>query len=375
LGIAEVHQLLKKMIQITPLSQGTKRKLSLLQLAAELDNVSKACAIMGHHRDSLYEIKRAFQMGGTAALVESRRGPRNPHPNRVAPEVEQSILDYSLKFSSHGATRTASELRLTGVTVSGSGVRGVCLRHDLETRHRRLLRLEAHARDATYVLSPEQLRSLERASPEFRSRHVEASRPGELLNQDTFYWGTLKGVGKVFVQVVVDVFRSIAFAKVYKSKMPVTAVDTRYERVLPFYDAVGITVGAILTDNGREFCGLQERHPFELFCQLERIGHRTTKVRSPKTNGFVERKNRTLPNEYFRVKGRETWYVATDEIQRDLDQFLDYYNSQCTHQGYRLKGRTPAKALKDAITLDALPPFISVANPSQEVEDADVVNV
>jgi hypothetical protein len=43
---------------------------------------------------------------------------------------------------------------------------------------------------------------------------VEASRPGELLNQDTFYWGTLKGVGKVYVQVVVDVFCSLAFAKV-----------------------------------------------------------------------------------------------------------------------------------------------------------------
>lgn len=77
-------------------------------------------------------------------------------------------------------------------------------------------------------------------------------------------------------------FCSTAFAKVYNSKMPVTAVDTLYERVLPFYAAIGVTAGAILTDNGREFCGVPERHPYELFCQLEGIEHRTTKVRSPR---------------------------------------------------------------------------------------------
>jgi hypothetical protein len=80
---------------------------------------------------------------------------------------------------------------------------------------------------------------------------VESSAPGELLNQDTFYWGTLKGVGKVYVQVVVDTFCSLAFAKVYTSKMPITAADTLYDRVLPFYEALGVPVQAILTDNGR----------------------------------------------------------------------------------------------------------------------------
>lgn len=77
------------------------------------------------------------------------------------------------------------------------------------------MRLEQHAQGDTVVLSETQLRLLERHSVEFRCRHVEASRPGELLNQDTFYWGTLKGVGKGYVQVVVDVFCTLAFAKVY----------------------------------------------------------------------------------------------------------------------------------------------------------------
>jgi transposase InsO family protein len=105
------------------------------------------------------------------------------------------------------------------------------------------------------VLTENQIRLLERHSVEFRCRHVEASRPGELLNQDTFYWDALKGVGKVYVQVVVDVFCSLAFAKVYTAKMPVTAADLLYDRVLPFYEALGVKIGAILTDNGREFAG------------------------------------------------------------------------------------------------------------------------
>jgi transposase InsO family protein len=329
----------------------------LLQLAEELGSVSKACKIMGYHRDTLYEVKRAFKVGGVHALIEQKRGPRGPHPNRVSEETETRILDYALVHPTHGSQRVANELRLQGVNVGPSGVRGVWLRHDLETRHKRLLRLENTSQDSTYILSEEQIQLLERHSVDFRCRHVESTRPGELLNQDTFYWGTLKGVGKVYVQVVVDVFCSPAFAKVYTAKFPVTACDLLYSRVLPFYEALGIEVGAVLTDNGREFCGKQESHPYELLLSMESIQHRTTKVRSPRTNGFVERMNRTLLDECFRVAGRTTWYIEAAEIQRDLDRFLKYYNLERSHQGYRLQGRTPAQALREALSVDQLPPL------------------
>jgi transposase InsO family protein len=347
---------------MTALSHGTRRKLSLLHLAEELQNVSKACKIMGFHRDTFYEVRRAFQVGGVAALIEQRRGPRQPHPNRVSAEIEAQILAYGLEHPTHGCERVANDLRLRGTHVSPSGVRGVWLRHTLETRTRRLLRLEQHARAATFVLSDEQLRLLERHSVDFRCRHVEAARPGELLNQDTFYWGSLKGVGRVFVQVVIDVFCSLAFAKVYTSKMPITACDLLYDRVLPFYEALGVTVGAVLTANGREFCGLPEAHPYQLLLQMEGIEHRTTRIRSPQTNGFVERMNRTLLDECFRVAGRTTWYVEIEEIQRDLDRFLEYYNLHRSHQGYRLGGRTPAQALREALGITDLPPLVPVVD-------------
>lgn len=352
---------------MTALDHSIKRKLSLLQLAEELGNVAKAARIMGYHRDSFYEVQRAFKSGGVAALVDARRGARNPHPNRVAPEVEQRVLAYCLTHPTRGAARVANDLRLEGLAISPSGVRGVWLRHDLETRYKRLMRLEVEARGETLVLSQEQIRLLERHSPDFSLRHVETSRPGELLNQDTFYWGTLKGVGKVYVQVVVDTFCSLAFAKVYSSKMPITACDLLYERVLPFYDALGVSVGAVLTDNGREFCGRPESHPYELLLALEGVEHRNTRVRSPRTNGFVERMNRTLLDECFRVAGRQTWYVAIHEIQRDLDTFLRYYNLERSHQGYRLKGRTPAQALREALRRDELP-SLDFASPTAEQE-------
>lgn len=351
------------------LSDTTKRKLSLLQLAEELGNVSKACQLMGYHRDSFYEIRRAFQVGGVAALVEQRRGPKEPHPNRVAPEIEQKILDYALEEPTHGAQRVSNQLRLQGFDVSPSGVRGVWLRHELETRTKRLLLLERHAQEETILLSEAQIVLLERHSVDFRCRHIETSRPGELLNQDTFYWGTLKGVGKVYVQVVVDTFCSLAFAKLYTSKMPITACDLLYDRVLPFYEALGVSVGAVLTDNGREFCGRPEKHPYELLLAVLDIDHRTTKVRSPRTNGFVERMNRTLLDECFRVAGRTTWYQSVDEIQADLDRFMAKYNLRRSHQGYRLKGRTPAQALREALGRDELPPLTYGLDSEEETID------
>jgi transposase InsO family protein len=167
----------------------------------------------------------------------------------------------------------------------------------------------------TSVLS-EEIRLLERHSVDFRRRHVEASCPGDLLNQDTFFWGTLKGVGKVYVQVLVDVFCSLAFAKVYISKMPPTACDL-YDRVFPFYAALGVPIGAILTDNGRSSVDAPMAVPSS-YCWPWGIEHRTMRVRSPRTNGFVERMNRTLLAECFRVKGRTEWYTSPDHLEQTV---------------------------------------------------------
>ena len=96
--------------------------------------------------------------------------------------------------------------------------------------------------------------------------------------------------------------------------------------VLPFFDEHRVRVKAVLSDNGREFCGRPDRHPYELFLQLEDIGHRTTEVGRPQSNGFIERFHRTLLDEHLRVKGRTTWYETVEEMQQDLEAYLETYN-------------------------------------------------
>jgi len=114
--------------------------------------------------------------------------------------------------------------------------------------------------------------------------------------------------------------------------------------VLPTFEAHGARISTVLSDNGREFCGRPDRHPYELFLQLEEIGHRTTKVRRPQSNGFVERLHRTLLDEHFRVMGRKKFYESIEEMQKDLDAWLVHYNTKRPHQGRGMGGRTPAEA-------------------------------
>ena len=80
---------------------------------------------------------------------------------------------------------------------------------------------------------------LERFSPEFRERHIVTRWTGDLVAVDTFHVGTLKGVGKVYLQTVLDGFSRHAWGRLYTSKFPVTAVHILNETVLPFFEDHG----------------------------------------------------------------------------------------------------------------------------------------
>lgn len=233
---------------------------------------------------------------------------------------------------------------LKGVQVSAGGVRGVWGRHGLLAKHERLLRLERTTAERKLELSDEQICLLERFSPEFRERHIEAKHTGDLVAVDTFFVGTLKGLGKVYLQSAIDCHSRYAWARLYPNKMPVTAVHLLNTDVLPIFESHGARISTVLSDNGREFCGRPDRHPYELFLQLEDIEHRTTRVKRPQSNGFVERLHRTLLDEHFRIEGRRTWYDTIEEIQKALDGYLKTYNNERPHQGRAMNGRTPYAA-------------------------------
>lgn len=326
---------------MTTIEKVARRKLSLLELATDMQNVSKACRLMGYSRQQFYEIRRQYQTHGAGGLVDRLPGARGPHPNRVSEETEKAVLEHCLAQPTQGCLRVAQELALKGIQISSTGVRGVWGRHGLLSKHERLLRLERAVREDQFTITEEQAMTLERFSPEFRERHIEVKKTGELVAVDTFFVGSLKGVGKVYLQSVLDCFSRYAWGRLYTSKLPVTAIHVLNTDVLPYFEAHGATVQTILSDNGREFCGRPDNHPYELFLQLEGIEHRTTKVRRPQSNGFIERLHRTLLDEHFRIAGRTKWYETIEEMQKDLDVYLVQYNTKRPHQGRMMHGKTP----------------------------------
>lgn len=225
---------------------------------------------MGYSRQQFYEIMRNFETYGAEGPIDRLPGARGPHPNRVPAEIEQAVLDHALAYPCHGSTRIEQELRLKGVQVSSGGVRGVWQRHNLLTKQERLLRLEKSTAERQIDLSQKQVAALERFSPEFRERYIEAPHTGALVAIDTFFVGVLKGVGKIYLQSAIDCHSRYAFARLYPNKLPVTAVHLMNNDMLPFFEEKKAQLDVVLTDNGREFCGRPDQHPTNSSCNWKR---------------------------------------------------------------------------------------------------------
>ncbi|WP_123324664.1 IS481 family transposase [Alteromonas oceani] len=324
-----------------------KHKAGLLNLAEELGNVSKACKIMGVSRETFYRYQELVEDGGVDALIsQSRRTPNLK--NRVDEQTEQSVINYAVEFPAHGQARTSNELRKQGIFVSGSGVRSIWLRHNLENFKKRLAALEAKVEKEGIILSEDQVAALEKKKQDDEAcGEIETHHPGYLGSQDTFYVGNLKGVGRIYQQTFVDTYSKVAFAKLYTTKTPITSADVLNDRVLPFFEAQELPMLRILTDRGTEYCGKVEQHDYQLYLAINDIDHTKTKARHPQTNGICERFHKTILNEFYQVTFRKKLYDSLEMLQKDLDDWLDYYNNERTHQGKMCCGRTPMETLTD----------------------------
>jgi transposase InsO family protein len=327
------------------------RKLNIIELSEQLGNISEACRRLGVSRSHYYDIKTALQEEGVSGLLEKvRNKPRIG--NRVAPEIEERVLSYSLENPMHGQARTSNELKMEGIIVSPCGIRSIWLRHGLERRVLRLKRLEKWAAEQGQVLTESQVQAMEQAKEEKEAHgEIETYHPGFLLGQDTFYVGYIKAIGKIYQQTGIDTYSNVGFAKVYIEKTAITAADFLNDKVLPFFDSHNLPLLRVLTDRGTEYCGVRETHPYQLFLYLNDIDHSRIKARHPQTNGCTERFNQTLLDEFYQVAFRKKVYSTLEEIQADLDEFLQQYNTRRTNQGKHCNGRTPMDTFTEGLDL------------------------
>ncbi len=319
-------------------------RLRVLARARELGNVSAACREVGLSRTVFYRWQKRHERYGADGLHPRQLRAALGRPSSVAPHDERQVLALALAWPTWGPARISSQLFLQGVHIAPSTVYRLLGRLGLGTRRERLAVLEHHSARSAGLLTERTRLSLLRARYGAKTRHVEASRPGELVCLDSFYVGKLKGVGRVWQLTACDAATSFGLALIVPAPTAQDAARFLRDHVVRGYGKAGWRIERVLTDGGPEYKGA-----FDEACRALGIRHTRTQPRHCWTNGFVERLQGTILHEHWRVVFRRRYFTSRHQLQRSLDGYLSFYNERRPHRGYRLRGRTPASAFRGAV--------------------------
>lgn len=271
--------------------------------------VAHVAAEMGISRPTAYKWWRRFNDEGIDGLVDRSSRPKSC-PHQTPPLVEAQILELR-RTMKRGPARLAPLVGLPASTIYR-----VLRRHGMN-------RLSWMDRPTGRVI-----------------RRIHTDRPGELVHVDIKKLGRIpegggwrtrgrgytneasktRRVGYAYIHAAVDAYSRLAYAEVLDNEQAATAVGF-WGRAEQWFDQHGITVEAVLTDNGscyRSHAWRDALHPIE---------HRRTRPRRPQTNGKVERFNRTLLDEWAYIRP----YTSETERTNELDNWLHLYNHHRHH--------------------------------------------
>jgi len=317
---------------VTPAQVIHQRRLRVLHLAAELGNVSEACRLVGVSRTRYYEWKRVADLYGTDALLPKDRRPAQL-PNATPTHVIAELLTLAVLEPTIGCRQYADRLTDRQFQISKTTVQKILVQHDLGRRRQRVAKAALVASAAGLVTEPA------RSEP-FGFCHY-AVDPGQLVALDSFYIGHLKGVGKVYQLTAIDTFSRWAIIAIVLG--PVTAEHSIafIDRVLRLWRRRGVTVQAVLTDNGPEWVA----HRFQAHLASKDLQHRRIPPRSPNHNAVCERFHGTVLQECWRPAFHRRRFTSTRQLQAEADSWLMHYHHRRRNHSDYMRSRTPAQLL------------------------------
>lgn len=319
-------------------------RLSVLKLADRLSNISEACRRSGMDRASYYVWKERYKKMGMDGLYDLPPIPRS-HPEKTPESCKRAIIQIASIHPDWGCKRISSHLKQSGVFVSSPTVQKILIASNLASIADRIFRLEKTCLEGKIIPTEEQTRIIERLNPIFREHNSETTAPGELLCQGVTSLGVFGSVGKVYSHIAVDTFNSFGFAHIYISRSQKSARNFLFQYVFPTYAKWGVEIIQIQTNTSTIYRKMEE----SLYCNSsigDNIVHDPIWIHKPARNGFLERFTKVLKDEFLLKKPRNENTHSLLSLQSQLDEWLQYYNYEREHKGYRNFGKPPAKFLQ-----------------------------
>lgn len=168
--------------------------------------------------------------------------------------------------------------------------------------------------------------------------------PGHLGVQNSYYVGSLKGLGRIYQQTFVDTYSKVAFAKLYDCRNALVAADILNARVIPWYEEQEVPLLRILTSQAPEYGGNQEHHEYRTYLAAEDIAHITN---APPPEGMIcKHFHKKLRKEFYSVVLRREIFTSLEKLQEKLDAWIIGYNNRpISPDAY---GKTPMQIFLDA---------------------------